>query len=311
MPSSIEAAGNGSKPLNILYVMSDQIAAPLLKMYNPDSQILTPHLDNLAAKSVQFDSAYCASPLCSPSRMSMLTGLLPTKVDAFDNAAQMASDVPTFAHYLRHAGLRTVLAGKMHFVGDQLHGFESRLTSDIYPADFGWAVNWDDAERRLEWYHNASSILQAGVCVRSNQLDYDEEVMYKSVQFLHDHVRSSDTRPFCLTVSLTHPHDPYTVEQKYWDRYDGVDIALPDVSIPRDAQDPHSKRLLRVCDLWDEQFSDEQIRRARRAYYGAVSYVDDCLGRLLDTLKQCRLDKDTIVIFAGDHGDMLGERGLW
>jgi choline-sulfatase len=196
------APAAGEKQPNILYIMADQLAAPLLKMYNPDSQILTPNLDALAAKSVQFDSAYCPSPLCAPSRMSMITGLLPMKIGAFDNATQISSDIPTYAHYLRLRGYHTVLAGKMHFVGDQLHGYETRLTSDIYPGDFGWVVNWDEPDTRLEWYHNASSILQAGVCVRSNQLDYDEEVMYRSTQFLYDHVREGPgARPFCLTVS--------------------------------------------------------------------------------------------------------------
>ncbi|KAK4245362.1 alkaline-phosphatase-like protein [Corynascus novoguineensis] len=302
----------GEKLPNILYIMADQLAAPLLKMYNPDSQIKTPNLDALAARSVQFDSAYCPSPLCAPSRMSMITGLLPMKIGAYDNAASISSDIPTYAHYLRLKGYHTVLAGKMHFVGDQLHGYETRLTSDIYPGDYGWAVNWDEPDTRLEWYHNASSILQAGVCVRSNQLDYDEEVMYRSTQFLYDHVREGPgARPFSLTVSLTHPHDPYTIEQKYWDLYEDVDIELPKVKIPKEEQDPHSKRLLKVCDLWDNEFTDEQIKRARRAYYGAVSYVDDCVGKLLDVLKKCRLDENTIVVFSGDHGDMLGERGLW
>ncbi|KAI2640965.1 choline-sulfatase [Xylaria nigripes] len=310
-PTPSGSNGNDKLP-NILFIMADQLAAPLLKMYNPGSQILTPNLDALAAKSVQFDSAYCPSPLCAPSRMSLISGQLPMKIGAYDNASQIGSDVPTYAHYLRLKGYHTALAGKMHFVGDQLHGYETRLTSDIYPGDFGWAVNWDNPDRRLEWYHNASSILQAGPCVRSNQLDYDEEVMYKSTQFLYDKVREGpDSRPFCLTLSLTHPHDPYTIEQKYWDLYEGVDISLPKVNIPRDQQDAHSKRLLKVCDLWDENFTEEQIKRARRAYYGAVSYVDDCIGRILNALQQCRLDQDTIVIFSGDHGDMLGERGLW
>jgi choline-sulfatase len=197
IPSQVMAA---KKP-NILYIMADQLAAPLLKMHNADSQIKTPHLDALAAEAVVFDSAYCPSPLCAPSRMSMVTGQLPTKIAAYDNACSVGSDVPTYAHYLRAAGYETTLAGKMHFIGEQLHGYESRLTSDIYPGDFGWVVNWDEPDTRLEWYHNASSILQAGPCVRSNQLDYDEEVMYKSTQFLYDHVRQGPSaRPFCMTV---------------------------------------------------------------------------------------------------------------
>ncbi|CAH0056726.1 unnamed protein product [Clonostachys solani] len=304
-------ADGGEQP-NILYIMADQLAAPQLKMYNPDSQIKTPNLDRLAASAVQFDSAYCPSPLCAPSRMSMITGLLPMKIGAFDNASQISSEIPTYAHYLRAKGYHTALAGKMHFVGDQLHGYEQRLTSDIYPADFGWAVNWDEPDTRLEWYHNASSILQAGPCGRSNQLDYDEEVMYKSTQYLWDHVREGPKkRPFCLTVSLTHPHDPYTITKKYWNLYEGVDINLPKVRIPKEELDTHSKRLMKVCDLWDQDFTDDQIKRAKRAYYGSVSYVDDCIGRLLETLDDAGLADNTIVIFSGDHGDMLGERGLW
>ena len=130
---------------NILYIMADQMAAPLLKMYNPSSVIKTPNLDRLASEGVVFDSAYCNSPLCAPSRFTMVTGLLPSKIGGYDNASELKSEVPTYAHYLRREGYHTALAGKMHFVGaDQLHGFEQRLTSDIYPGDYGWYVNWDE-----------------------------------------------------------------------------------------------------------------------------------------------------------------------
>ena len=170
-----------AKQPNILYIMADQLAAPLLKMHDPASVIKTPNLDALAAGAVVFDSAYCPSPLCAPSRMSMVTGQLPVKIGSYDNACSIDPSTPTYAHYLRAAGYETTLAGKMHFIGEQLHGYESRLTSDIYPGDYGWSVNWEEPDRRLEWYHNASSIEQAGPCVRSNQLDYDEEVMYRYV----------------------------------------------------------------------------------------------------------------------------------
>lgn len=316
-PTGFAGQNGFSTPLfptqpNILYIMADQLAAPQLKMYNPKSQIRTPHLDRLAEQSVVFDSAYCNSPLCAPSRMAMITGQLPSKIAAYDNASPIPEDTITYAHYLRNAGYECVLGGKMHFIGEQLHGYERRLTADIYPGDLGWSVNWDQPDTRLEWYHNSSSILQAGPCVRSNQLDYDEEVMYKAKQYLYDYVRQpADRRPFCLTVSLTHPHDPYTIEHKYWDMYEDVDIDLPEVNIPKDQLDPHSKRLQHVCDLDTYDFSPEQIKKAKRAYYGAVSYVDDNVGILLNTLKQCGLDDNTIVIFSGDHGDMLGERGLW
>ncbi|KIW20408.1 choline-sulfatase [Exophiala spinifera] len=316
-PNGYQGAAGFSTPLfpakpNILFIMADQLAAPLLKMHNPKSQIKTPNLDKLAERSVVFDSAYCNSPLCAPSRMCLISGQLPSKIGSYDNACSIPSETPTYAHYLRAEGYETTLAGKMHFIGDQLHGYENRLTADIYPGDFGWAVNWDDPDRRLEWYHNSSSILQAGPCVRTNQLDYDEEVLYKSKQYLYDYAReAAGKRPFALTVSFTHPHDPYAIEDKYWDLYEDVDIDLPSVSLKEEEQDPHSRRLMHVCELEGHDFTDEQIKRARRAYYGAVSYVDDCIGQLLDVLKKCGLDDNTVVMFSGDHGDMLGERGLW
>lgn len=134
-----------TKKPNILYIMADQMAAPLLAFHDKNSPIKTPNLDRLSEEGVTFDSAYCNSPLCAPSRFVMVTGQLPSKIGAYDNAADLPADTPTYAHYLRREGYHTALAGKMHFCGpDQLHGYEQRLTSDIYPGDYGWSVNWDE-----------------------------------------------------------------------------------------------------------------------------------------------------------------------
>ncbi|KAF2434768.1 choline-sulfatase [Tothia fuscella] len=301
-----------AKP-NILYIMADQLAAPLLKMHDPNSLIQTPNIDDLSKTGVTFDNAYCNSPLCAPSRFCMVTGQLPGKIGAYDNASHLNADIPTYAHYLRTEGYECTLAGKMHFVGpDQLHGFENRLTSDIYPGDFGWAVNWDDPETRQEWFHNMLSVTQAGPCVRSNQLDFDEEVMHKSKQYLYNYVRGGDAKPpFCLTVSLTHPHDPYAITKDLWDQYEDVEIPLPKNEIRQEDQDSHSKRVLQCIDLWGKSIPKEAILRARRAYYAACTYVDNQVGILRKVLRDCGLDKNTIIMFSGDHGDMLGERSMW
>ena len=92
-----------------------------------------------------------------------MSGKLPSAIGAYDNAAEFPSQTLTFAHYLRAEGYRTILSGKMHFCGpDQLHGFEERLTTDIYPADFGWTPDWEHPEERPSWYHNMSSVTEAG-----------------------------------------------------------------------------------------------------------------------------------------------------
>ncbi|HET8728634.1 MAG TPA: choline-sulfatase [Alphaproteobacteria bacterium] len=296
---------------NILFIMADQMAAPALPLYGHKT-VKAPHLTALAERGVVFDAAYCASPLCAPSRFCMMAGRLPSGIGAYDNAADFPADTPTFAHYLRLAGYRTALSGKMHFCGpDQLHGFEERLTTDIYPADYGWTPDWERPENRPSWYHNMLSVVQAGPCVRSNQLDYDEEVVFAATRHLFDMARGADKRPFCMVVSLTHPHDPYAILPEYWDRYEGVEIDMPSVEIAPEDQDPHSRRLRHVSDMDRHSLAPEQIRRARRAYYGAISYVDDQVGKLLAALKDSGLADDTIVVFTGDHGDMLGERGLW
>ena len=302
---------SGSSQPNILLVMADQLAVPAMPFHG-DPVTQAPALSSLAERGVVFDAAYTPSPLCAPARASLMTGCLPSRTTTYDNAAPFPSDLPTFAHYLREAGYRTVLVGKMHFCGpDQLHGFEERLTTDIYPADFGWTPNWDDLGHRPHWYHDMSSVTDAGPCVRSNQLDFDDEVAFAAERLIYEHVRSDDDRPFCFVVSFTHPHDPYTTIREWWDRYDDADIALPHHSYDADVATPHEDRLRFICETDKVDLTQEQIRAALRAYRGSVSYVDDKVGRLLRALGETEQDDDTIVILTSDHGDMLGERGLW
>ena len=126
------------------------------------------------------------------------------------DAAELPASVPTLAHYLRLAGYRTTLSGKMHFVGpDQLHGFDERLTTDIYPADFAWTPNWDAPEERIDkWYHNMDSLSEAGQALATYQIDYDEEVGFAAVRHLYHLARDPDRRPFFLAVSFIHPTTP-------------------------------------------------------------------------------------------------------
>jgi len=296
---------------NFLILMADQLTARALPAYG-NRVAKTPHIDALAAAAVVFDSFYCNSPLCAPSRFSFLSGRQVSAIGAYDNAAEFPSQVPTFAHYLRRDGYRTVLSGKMHFCGaDQLHGFEERLTTDIYPADFGWTPDWTRFEDRPSWYHSMDSVTQAGPCTRTNQIDFDDDVVYNVRQKLFDMARDNDRRPFCLVASMTHPHDPYVIPQRYWDRYTDADIDMPRIDIAPEALDPHSRRLRHVCGLDLQPVNDAQVRAARRAYYGAVSYIDNQIGVLLAALADARFADDTVVLLLADHGDMLGERGLW
>jgi len=298
---------------NILILMVDQFNGTLFPD-GPADFLHAPHLKALAQRSVRFANTYTASPLCAPARASFMSGQLPSRTRVYDNAAEFASDIPTFAHHLRAAGYHTALSGKMHFVGpDQLHGFEERLTTDIYPADFGWTPDYTKPGERIDWwYHNLGSVTGAGVAEITNQMEYDDEVAYNATRKLYDLSRRHDDRPWCLTVSFTHPHDPYVARRKYWDLYENSPALDPEVgTIPFDEQDPHSQRLLKACDYDAFDITPEQIRRARQGYFASISYIDDKIGEILDVLERGRMADNTIVLFVSDHGDMLGDRGLW
>ncbi len=296
---------------NILILMVDQFNGTLFPD-GPADWLHTPNLAKLAERSTRFANTYTASPLCAPGRASFMSGQLPSRTRVYDNAAEFPADIPTYAHHLRRAGYHTCLSGKMHFVGpDQLHGYEERLTTDIYPADFGWTPDWGDAEGRFDWwFHNLDSVTGAGVAEATNQLDFDDDVGFRAVRKLHDLARTDDDRPWFTTVSFTHPHDPYVARRRFWDRYDHDSIPLPSVASVAEP-DPHSVRLSHVMAADVTSPTEEQVRTARHAYLANVSYLDDFVAELLETLDALSMTDDTVIIFTADHGDMLGERRLW
>jgi choline-sulfatase len=297
---------------NILLVMFDQMAALSLPVYG-HPVVLAPHMTRLAARGTLFENAYCASPLCSPSRFALLTGRLPSRIGAYDNAAELPASAPTLLHHLRNAGYRTCLAGKMDFTGaDQLHGYEERLTTDLSPSDFGWVPDWEQPERAQPWFHSLQSVAEAGPCDHSLSLQYDEEACQQAVHWLHAAANRPDGRPFMLTLSIMHPHDPYQGPRRIWDLYQDAEIDMPAEGRCK-AKDRNAveRRMFALYGRNEIPLSPAQVRRARRAYYAMIGYCDDVLGRLMAVLDVNGIADSTMVIVTSDHGDMLGERGLW
>jgi choline-sulfatase len=298
---------------HLVVLMADQLAAPFLAAYG-HKVVRTPAIDKLAASGVVFENAYTPSPLCAPARAIFMSGRLPSRTGVYDNAAEFPSAVPTFAHYLRQEGYRTVLSGKMHFVGpDQLHGFEERLTTDIYPADFGWTPDWRLKQERIDWwYHNMTSVKQAGTAQITNQLEYDDEVAFHAVRRIYDHARYDAGTPLCLVVSFTHPHDPYVARPEFWNLYRDEDIDMPLLpAVPVADLDPHSRRLWQVSAVGEHEVTAEDVRSSRHGYYASISYIDRKFAEIIAALTETGLVDDCVVLVTSDHGDFLGERGLW
>ncbi len=313
---------------NILIIMADQVVADLMGVYG-HPVVRTPNLERLAASGVRFDAAYCAYPVCSPSRSSMLSGRFASTNSAWDNAAPISSDIPMLPHYVSLAGYDSALSGKMHFVGaDQVHGFAKRLTTDMFPSTLAWTPNRDKVGRFVHPGNPdgppiAIDYVSSGPVQWTDQLQFDEETHYRAIEYLRSkrtHMRGSlqvpaaspDTDPWLLVASYHHPHEPFLAPQKYWDMYEGAEIepvrvpASPD--LPRSAMDEWVDTLHGAGDV--NLTDEDEMRRTRQAYFALMTYIDDKVGELLDTLEETGNAENTIVIFTSDHGDMLGERGM-
>jgi choline-sulfatase len=217
---------------------------------------------------------------------------------------------------LRRAGYKTILSGKMHFIGpDQFHGFEERLTADIYPASFIWTPDWDRGPH-LNPGSNMEQIRHSGTCETNLQLDYDEEVHFRALQRLRRLAGGleyePEATPFFMCVSYTHPHDPFVTTSRWWDLYEGANIPLPNSpAMPMEEMDSYNQwiQIHHGADCYP--LNERQIHDARRAYYGMVSYFDDKVGELIGELKRLGLYERTTIIVTSDHGEMLGEHGMW
>ena len=281
-----------SRP-NVLLIMADQLSALATSPYG-NGDVLTPHMQGLAERGTTFQHAYCNYPICVPSRMAMVTGRLPASIESWDNGCELPASTPTLMHHLRLAGYRTLLSGKMHFIGpDQLHGFRRRLTTDVFPAGLDWVPILDEDGKFVRGGHARSYVApNVGPVAWTKFLAYDEETQFRALEFVRERGRTAADEPFFLVVSYLHPHNPFHVTQDLWDLYEGAAIEVP--SWPEDVEHTYS-----AMDRWvNEAHETDQVElgeadslyRLRRSYFGLVTYVDCKLGELLVALEQTGQD---------------------
>ncbi len=291
---------------NLLIIMSDE-HGPMFSGAYGHPIVRTPHMDRLAAGGARFENAYCNSPLCSPSRMSFMTGRYVQHIGMWDNTTALPPDTVTWAHSLRAAGYDAVLSGKQHFVGqDQLHGFRAQLARDLHAEHthpiFDWSLGTRVAPQ--PW----PALAQAGPGT-TTEIEVDDQAEAAALAYLHDPARRDG--PWALNVSFIAPHFPLIAPPEYWAMYPPEDVDMP--TIPPDhlaAQHPATLRMRRMFGMPDA-VPEELTRRGRAGYYALITYLDDKIGRLLAALDATGQRENTIVVYTSDHGEMAGEHGMW
>lgn len=295
---------------NLLFLMSDQHTQRITGCYG-DPVVQTPNIDRLAARGVTFDNAYTPSPLCVPARMSLQTGCYPASQSCWTNSDPLASNIPTTAHAAGAAGYRPALVGRLHSIGpDQMHGYVEREIGDHstnwvggIPHSLGVLQKTNDPFR--------VSIEKSGAGQSSYEL-HDEDVADATIAWLErqaERREAGDNSPFFLASGYLLPHQPYVAKAADYAIYDGR-VGMPELPhTPPESDHPYLAEWRRHTGI--EKLDDGDIVRARTAYYALTTSFDRMVGRILDRLEELGLAENTLVVYTSDHGDQIGERGLW
>lgn len=285
---AIADAATTAGPYNVLVLMTDEHNPRILGCAG-DPLVQTPTLDSLAATGVRFTAAYCQNPICVPSRVSLVSGRMPSNLNTFGNTEnQRYEDVTTLADLFMKAGYQVAWLGKSHWGNPRFPNYAPREMGENGRGERG---------NRLPQ--------QSVVSTWPVERNPEHLTANAALEFLGKH----KDRPFFLGVSFSKPHFPFTIQQKYYDLYKGK-VTPPRVSDRLLAELPAVSKEER------EKYNHagataEELLRTKAMYYGMVTYVDEEFGRIVRRLDELGLREKTIILYTADHGEMLGDRGLW
>jgi choline-sulfatase len=303
---------------DVLVIQCDSLPPDLIGAYG-DPNGATPNIDALAQNGIRFDAS-CNAPLCTPSRASMMTGMLASRMDCFDNASEFSSEHPTIAHAFRARGYRTAIIGKMHFLGhDQHHGFDERIALDTDystgydPRLYALAYDWDSPS---EGNPNSPQMMGESYLAADAPAAYRErfrrELHGERDDRIHrealGYLRRAREEPFLAFVSYHAPHNPFWAPDEEVARFEHA----------RPTRDARMAPDAGVMDRWLNDFhyvpavrerlmTPENLAWLHSTLYAMIAALDTRVGELMASLP--RPDR-TIVVFLSDHGDMLGDRGM-
>lgn len=309
---------------NILLLMCDQLRMDCVGSYG-NKAVRTPNLDRLAVEGIRFDSAYSTTPTCTPARSALLTGLGPWSHGMLGYSRMASNPYPVEkARAMSEAGYYATVIGKSHyFPMRNPHGYHHMVCDEHcsywFHDEDSQKASSDEARCDYEaWFWSQtpdSDPHKTGLSwndYRGRAFAYADENLHAThwtgetaVHFLRKYERQE---PFFLKVSFIRPHSPYDPPERWFKMYEDAPLPEATVGVWAGRFVPRSDD---SNELWHGKLSSDEIRRARQAYYGNVSFADEQIGRILEVLEQRKLLDETLILFISDHGDMLGDQNLW
>jgi choline-sulfatase len=300
-----------NKP-NLLFIKSDQHNFRYLSHLG-NHEVETPNLDALARLGTTFTNVYCHSPICVPSRVAFLTGLMPSETEVWTNDQILNSAVPTYAHALGAGGYKPVQIGRMHLNGlDQYHGFSERYIGDHNRNFLGSPRDPGTHQSHMKGTAgpNRISLVQSGTGQSAYEI-HDRIVTDTTIEYINQFCSNikDETRPFALSIGYMLPHQPYVCNKDFYRRYSDR-VKLPQIKEKR-LEDYHPYLQRWKKNTGSIKITDEENLRCKAAYSGLVSSLDNMIGEIINCLKKNEIFNETIIVYTSDHGDQLGEHGFW
>lgn len=297
-----------TEPMNLLYILSDEHNKEMLGCYN-HPVVKTPNLDKLAEEGVRFTNAYCNSPVCVPSRASLATGRYVHETGNWDNAKPYIGEHPSWGHRLVDQGHKVTTIGKLHYrePNDDVGFPDQRIPLHIHEGigDTYSLVRDNFTPREI----NREKILEAGPG-ETSYTRYDRGITEEAIKFLKEEAHGNE-RPWTLFLGYVTPHFPLIAPQEYYNMYPLEDVILPkQYALDERPKHPALEIYRKIWSTTDE-FDEETLRKAVAAYYGLCTFMDDQIGAVLKVLEETGLSKNTRIIYTSDHGDTLGDHGVW
>ena len=297
-------------PQNLVVFITDNHARNLLGVAGHPC-VQTPNLDRIARNGALFTNAYCASPLCCPSRASLATGRYPHETAYWDNSLAYDGKIQSWHHRIRDQGHEVVSIGKLHYrSGNNDNGFSEEILPLHILDEKGAVIALLRATSHgMPQRSGHGKIYDKSGVGDADYRDYDQQITQSAIAWLEEHSQSTG-KPWVLMVSYASPHPPFSVPQEFWDLYPLDSVPMPVQWRKEDRPDHPALNYLNWMNKFEDGFDEDLVRRVVAGYCALISVTDSEIGKVISAMERLQLMDKTRIIYTSDHGEAAGHHGI-